>query len=272
MLKVSIDPAGLTRMTLAMERLRKAATAGIVDPKLGTLPVQSRLLAERCLAMTPPRNKKQGEAAVARDITSVVRGREPGYLEAVERIAGTSSVVRQHLTTKDGRTYLIDVDQIDRDGSMIRRWHQKQRRARGRVPRGTSKNNDTIIGRWQARDTLWAPAEMVRAYIAKRQQGVGLARAGWVKPILALGGVRVPDWVKRQGMRYSGYVDGLRQKRPFIQANNNTRWGQYRAQAEKVVRDAIRARVRDMERFYLLAMKRAAGEATSRMGHGRPGG
>jgi hypothetical protein len=239
-----------TEFSVALNRLREGVRRGLIDPKFGTLPEQARLLTERCMAMTPPKTLEQGENRTAKDITSIIKGRDPAYLDFVVELTGKTTNVRQELKTKAGVPYLIDVDVIDQSGSQIAAWHEKHRdKRRGRVWRGSAKNMDDKIGRWRARDTLWVPGHMLKAYLAKMKAHVGTAKAGWLKAYTALGGTRAPDWVLRQSQRQGVFVNGLNNPKPFIEVRNASKWGVRNNNSADIVSKALSYRARDMQRY-----------------------
>jgi len=260
-----------TEMSIMLQKIRGLAIRGLVDPALGTIPKQAQLLVELCMGLTPPRantdkltgakisptHKAAGESAVARDINFIIKARNPGYLESVIQITGKTENVRHALTNKKGVTYLIDVDRINEDGSEIPTWHAKHRDARGRVRGSTSKSNDTVIGRWTARNRLWVMPGSLHAYVKKKQALVGHAKAGWLKAYLALGGKRIADWVARQGSASGTFVDGLSSARPYVAAYNNTGWGRG-PDSERIVENAMQARAKAMASYYNTTMRLAA--------------
>lgn len=250
LINFSIMEQRQTEFSVAIARLRTGVKRGLIDPKFGTLPEQAKLLTERCLRMTSPKTQAQGENRTAKDITSIIKGRDPEYLDFVVQLTGKTTQVRQELKTKAGVPYLIDVDVIDQSGGQIAAWHEKHRdKRRGRVWRGSSKNNDDKIGRWTARNTLWVPGEMLQAYLAKMKSHVGTAKAGWLKAYLALGGTRAPDWVRRQSMQQGVFVNGLGNPRPFIEVRNASKWGTRNSNSAEIVAKALAYRARDMQRY-----------------------
>lgn len=233
-----------------LKDIQSLVRRGLVDPELGTLSKQGQLLAEHCMKLTPPRNLKQGENAVARDISRVVVKREQGYLESVYNISGTETNVRQYLRNKKGQTYLVDIDEIDLTGGKIAGWHKARRDSRGRVLRATSKSNDKTIGRWRADNVLWAPAGEVESYIKLKQAVVGFAKAGWLKGYLALGGKRVSEWVARHGQNKGQFIDGRSAPNPSVTVRNVTAWGAKNDEAERITANAIAARARAMKSYF----------------------
>lgn len=250
LINFSIMEQRQTEFSVAIARLRAGVRRGLIDPKFGTLPEQAKLLTERCMRMTPPKTQEQGENRTAKDITSIIKGRDPEYLDFLVQLTGKTTNVRQALRTKAGVPYVVDVDVIDQSGNQIAAWHEKHRdKRRGRVWRGSSKNQDDKIGRWRARDTLWVPGHVLKSYLAKMKAHVGTAKAGWLKAYLALGGTRAPDWVRRQSMREGIYINGLNNPKAFIEVRNASKWGTRNSNSADIVAKALAYRARDMQRY-----------------------
>jgi uncharacterized protein (UPF0335 family) len=232
----------------AMQRLRAGVRKGLIDPGYGTLTVQGRLLAERCQAITPPASLAQGRKAVARDINKAF---QPLTVEtfdspSIRRIIRTDDrdawrSFAQHATQRTIRnTEAIDFSPAH---------HQKQRRSRGRV-----FNSGGVV-------TLGPQAAAVRKYIRTVQSRVGWAKAGWNIALLGLGGRPRDAWVARHSVNRGRFVDGRSSSDPFVQAINDTGWGRDRNQSERIVRDAVRMRARDMQTFFNQQMRLAAAKA-----------
>ncbi len=270
MIALSIKDSGRDEFSFRLENIRRLAQQGLVDPEIGTLPKQAQLLSELCMRLTPPfpgqtsagadaSAKKMGENAVARDINAVIKGREYAYLAFVVDLTGSHESVQRTLRTKAGVPYVIDVDYIDTTGMQIGAFHKSKRDSRGRVLFATSKSQDNQIGRWRARNRLWAPAPEVKRYIKRKQQNVGWARAGWLRGYIGLGGKRFPDWVGRHGMGHGSLVNatGPENPRPFVEVNNLTDWGKKNNTADRVVQKAIGSRARAMKTYFEKMMELA---------------
>lgn len=271
MISFSIKETAQDEIGFRLGNIRKLVQMGLVDPELGTIPKQAQLATELCMRLTPPFSgenaagdnltaKKMGENAVARDINSIVKGRDVEYLNFLVDLTGKTTQVQRTLRTKAGVPYVIDVDYIDQTGAGIREFHHSKRDGRGRVLIATSKSNDNQIGRWRARNRLWAPAPEVKRYIKRKQAYVGWAKAGWLRAYHGLGGTRAPDWVKRQGASQGALINatGPENQSPYVQVNNNTAWGAKNNQAERVVAKALSARARAMKTYFEKMMELAA--------------
>lgn len=232
--------AGITVNTvqfeMAMQRLKKGVRDGFIDPGYGTLTVQGRLLAERCQAMTPPRSLSQGRKRVEKDVSKAFQPLRPQDFDSpsIQRIVRKDDREAWRAVAKNFRNKsLRNTEAITFDPA----HHKRQRQSRGRV-----FNSGGIV-------TLGPQAARVRQYIRLKQSLVGWARAGWSIGILGLGG-RVKDaWVSRHSINRGRLIDGRASADPYIRIINDTSWGKGGQTAEKVVRDAIGYRARDMLRY-----------------------
>lgn len=233
---------------MAMQRLKKGVRDGFIDPQYGTLTVQGRLLAERCQAMTPPRNYSQGRKRVEKDISRAFQPLRPQDFRSpsIQRIIRKDDrdgwrEAAKHFSSRNLRnTEAISFDPAH---------HAKQRKSRGRV-----FNSGGVV-------TLGPQATRVRRYIRTKQALVGWAKAGWNIAIMALGG-RVKDaWVSKHSVARGRIIDARAAPDPYIRVINDTSWGKGGQTAEKVVRDAIGYRARDMMRYFETQMKLARDKA-----------
>lgn len=239
----------------SMQRLRKAVREGIVDPRFGTLPVQARLFAERCLAFTPPRNKAQGETAVSRDLQRV--------FYPVSHTSFTDKGLRRIVQT-DNRTAWAKVSPNLSASTGLRNTqaigfdanrHRRLRNARGRVT-GSKRNLGQV--------TLGPEGIKARAYAETRRRNVGWARDGWAAAIIGLGGKAPASWISRHGQRGGVLINGTNAPDPFIEVRNNTSWARSRrGEGNRIMHNALMARARDIERFAVNAAKVAAAKATT---------
>jgi hypothetical protein len=239
----------------AMQRLRSGVRSGFIDPQYGLLPMQARLLAERCQTFTPPRNVGQGKAAVARDITTIYR--------PLSQTTFTTPSVKKIVRTDDrpawnkmalnfkGTHNLQNTTAIGFDGGTL---HQKWRNKRGRTFKAKYGNIGFV--------TLGAEGRQARGYIAEKKKLVGWARAGWNQGIIGFGGTVKAPWVSRHGLGDGGYVNGTASSDPFVKVSNNTGWAKSgKGEGERIIRNAIESRARDMESYYYRMMKLAADKA-----------
>lgn len=239
----------------AMQRLRQGVRAGFIDPQYGLLPVQARLLAERCQTFTPPRNVGQGKAAVARDITTIYRPlsqttfTSPSVKKIVrrdDRPAWNKMALNFRGVHNLGNTTAIGFD----GGELHKRWRNK----RGRTYRAKYGNIGYV--------TLGPEGRQVRRYIGDKKKMVGWARAGWNAGIIGFGGTVKTPWVSKHGLGQGSFVNGTASPDPFVQVANSTSWARSaRGEGERILRNAIVARSRDMESYYFRMMKLAATKA-----------
>lgn len=246
----------------SMQILRKGVRDGFVDPTYGTLPVQGRLLAERCQDFTPPQNRAQGQAAVARDLTRIFR--------PLSDITFTRKSIKKIIRSDDrpawntaaarfsGSHGLKNTKAIGFDPS----WHTANRISRGRA-RGLSgkmgrdaKDNLGVV-------TLGPEGRKARAYMKEIKGHVGWARAGWNAGIVGLGGTVRASWVSRHGNSGGFLNNGTASPDPFIHIGNTTSWAKYGSQGEgnRILANAISARARDMESYAIRMMNLAANKA-----------
>jgi len=240
----------------AMQRLRQGVRDGFIAPAYGLLPTQARLLAERCQVFTPPRNVGQGKAAVARDITKIFRPLSHTTFEnrSLKKIIRTDDRPAWNAVAKNmrGTHNLQNTEAM----GFSTAWHKRNRTRRGRAVRAKYGNLGFV--------TLGPEARKVREYIKEKKGMVGWARAGWNTAILGLGGSIKAPWVNRHGMGQGGLINGSAGPDPFIQVSNYTSWAKSaRGEGNRILRNAIAARARDMESYYFRMMKLAAAKATN---------
>lgn len=241
----------------AMQRLKNGVQRGFVDPQYGTLTVQGRLLAERCQDFTPPRNVAQGKAAVARDMTNMYRPLSHTTFDrpSIKKIVRTDDrqawdKVAQNMK---GSHNLQNTKAM----GFSKDWHARNRNKRGRGFRAKYGNMGFV--------TLGPEGREARKYMKEVQKRVGWARAGWNMGIFALGGqyggANIAPWIKRHGVAKGQFVDGRSLADPFIQVINDTSWAKNSGEGERILKNAIAARARDMESYFFRMMKLAADRA-----------
>lgn len=237
----------------AMQRLKEGVRRGFVDPQFGTLPVQARLLAERCQVFTPPRNVGQGKAAVARDITNIFR---PLTFTAFQD-KGMRKIVKNDDRPAWDKVALNFRGTHNLQGTRAmgfsKAWHDQNRNKRGRGVRAKYGNLGFV--------TLGAEARKTRQYLKETQKHVGWARAGWNAGIIGFGGTVKQPWVNRHGLGQGGFRDGSALADPFVQVENLTSWARHSNEGERIIKNAISARSRDMESYFFRMMKLAADKA-----------
>jgi hypothetical protein len=238
----------------AMARLRQGVREGFVDPAYGTLTVQGRLLAQRCQEFTPPRNVAQGKAAVARDLTRIFAPLDQNTFrhKRLKKIIRTDNRPAWDAAAANfGDSHGL---RNTKAMGFSEDWHRQNRISRGRG-RFSKKGN---LGRV----TLGPEARRARNYIGTVQKRVGWAKAGWSMGIVALGGHVAQPWISRHGLNRGLIHDGRVSADPFVQVVNDTGWAKYGAgEGERIIRNAVQARARDMESYFFRMMKLAAERA-----------
>lgn len=240
----------------AMMRLREGVRRGFVDKQFGLLPVQARLLAERCQRFTPPQNVGQGKAAVARDLTVIFKPLDASTFKnaSLKKIIRTDNRPAWDKAAANfrGSHNLQNTKAI---GFSVA-WHRQNRISRGRGRRSKNGNLGVV--------TLGPEAREVRRYMRDKKEMVGWARAGWNAGIIGFGGIVAAKWVSKHGLGQGDFVNGTSSPEPFVSVTNSTSWAKYGSEGEgnRILRNAISARARDMEAYYFRMMKLAATKAT----------
>lgn len=205
---------------------------------------QFRLLLERIMTLTPPRNRAQGRARVAADIRKIMQPfaklRDERMKKLVRRgdLAGLNAIAK-----KMGVNWRFVTDVSD-----LKSQHESARDRRGRV-KGSGRNAPRVVG---SRNVA-----AFNRYIRQRQAGVGVARAGWAPAAKAVGAA-VPSWVAAHGMAFGDVIDRSQHAvSPELTAINRTPWANRRDEGERILANALASRRRDMER-HAAALTRAA--------------
>lgn len=240
----------------AMQRLRQGVREGLISPDKGTLTVQGRLLAERCQELTPPRNRQQGQAAVARDLTQLYFPLSASTFtnKRLQKVVRTDNrpdwnAAAENFSSAHGLAHTKAM-------AFSEALHAANFRRNGRGTVGNKKYlNKGLV-------TLGPEAAAARRYIKKIKDRVGWARAGWNAGIRQLGGKAPPAWVDRHGSGHGFITDGRADPNPFIGVTNMTGWAQNnRGDGERIIRNAVNGRIRDMYSYYEQMMKVAAAKA-----------
>jgi hypothetical protein len=236
-----------------MQRLREGVRQGFIQPQFGTLPVQARLLAERCQAFTPPRNVGQGKAAVARDITNIFRPLSHTTFQdkGLRRIVRTDDrpAWNKVATNLRGTHNLQGTTAMGFSSD----FHKRNRTRRGRGVRAKYGNIGFV--------TLGPEARQVRKFIGEKKRLVGWARAGWNAGIIGFGGSVKTPWVSKHGIGGGWFQDGTASPDPFVRVGNSTSWAGFRGEGDRILRNAITARARDMQAYFTQTMRVAAAKA-----------
>jgi hypothetical protein len=245
-ISLGVGPVGGDSFALGMMNLRQGVRRGLIDPQLGTLPVQARLLTERCMAMTAPGTAAQGKKRVALDVAKIFHPVDPTELRD-NRLAG---LVRR--SDKAGWQAFSDRVKSGPLAGTVAVTPTHALHAANRDRRGRGKRTNFV--------TLWKQRGDLKRLTKSLQDRVGWARAGWLRAYAALGGTRVGSWVARHGNAPGMYVNGTSNPRAFIEVRNMTKWSR---RGGDVVAKALAFRARDMNRYFQTMMSLAArGKAT----------
>lgn len=164
---------------------------------------EARLICQRVMQFTPPRNLAQGRRRVKSDIERVYL--MPSWFEETFAFQydKLGNRVKELVRTKQEET----LDKIFERSDKLRRihmesfspdTHRKARRA-GRVGKGFAPFSFPL-----------REQERVKAYSSKKQKNVGLVKSGWAACLIKLGG-SAPGWLaKRSGNGQVRYLsDGI---------------------------------------------------------------
>lgn len=238
-----------------MQRLRDGVRRGIIDQQYGTLPVQARLLAERCQDFTPPRSPGQGKAAVMRDLTVIYRPLSQTTFESpsLKKIIRTDNRPAWDKAAQNfkGSHNLQNTKAVGFSSD----WHARNRMSRGRGRRGKNGNLGVV--------TLGPEGRRARQYMAIIKKRVGWAKAGWNAGIIGFGGSVKAPWISNKGIGGGWFQDGTASPNPFVAVGNTTSWAKYgQGEGNRILKNAISARARDMQSYFDRMMRVAAAKAT----------
>jgi len=241
----------------AMQRLRQGVRDGIIDPAYGTLTVQTRLLSQRCQDFTPPRSVGQGQAAVARDLTTIYK--------PISQNTFDNKNLRKIIRTDDRPAWDKAALNFNNEHQLRNTkaigfstaWHTQNRMSKGRGRRGKNGNLGVV--------TLGPEARQVRSYIGQVKKRVGWARAGWNMGIIAFGGTVSSNWISRHGLSRGSIVDGRMNAAPYVRVLNDTGWAKYNAggEGQRILRNAVTSRAADMQTYFNRMMLLAKAKAES---------
>lgn len=219
--------------------------AGVRD----TVRYQGRLLGEKVISLTPPRNRAQGRKAVAADIRRVILGLEDLPPSTQVQLVEKGETVVRAFIAKDGTVYGVDRAMYRPEATQdeISRYHQSLRGARGRVSRAGSQTRD--IGRWKFMEKLVVTKESLDEYIRTVQARVGRGKGGWAGGTLALGG-NVAGWVAEHARTAGTFVDGTNERNPFIFWENKSEWASG-GDEDRVMQNAMQSRIQQITKSIL---------------------
>ncbi|NBW14603.1 MAG: hypothetical protein EBR82_42050 [Caulobacteraceae bacterium] len=247
---VTIQELKQDELAMRLEAIRKLGMRGLVDPSLGTVPVQARLLCEDAMFYTPPRNKKQGTDRVKLDYNNIFhplqfeKFRVPSIAKLIYNGNHTSW---EKFASNRNAGELYNTQPVTPNEELHKAWRDERGRAR----------KTRFV-------TLRPDQSKMRELVKASLEHVGWAKSGWLTGYLALGGTRAPEWVTRHGSQNGTYIDGLQSDNPYVELYNNTRWGRRKDEATRILNDALTRRSKSMRSFYEKTMELVAnGEPTT---------
>jgi hypothetical protein len=228
-----------SELAYRLQRIRELAQKGLVDPGMGTLSVQGKLLLEHVMRLTPPRNLAQGKKRVQLDIEKIFRPLDPSKFknESISKLIRKGDPVAWNNFSRNLREGSL------RDSIAVvptKAIHQQNRNKRGRA---FDRPRQNMV-------TLKPQQRTLKQIIMESQQNVGFAKAGWVRAYTELRGDRTPEWVQRHFPGKGIWEDGRRAENPYIAAYNQTSWGKRSDEAERIMNNSIRARTNAMRSYF----------------------
>ncbi len=195
--------------------------------------IQGRLLLKNIIAFTPPKTLKQGRDRVRKDILKSVALLDPvqfGNQKIKSLIAKRkdSTLTKVFSRFPSGKLRGVKVENF---GSSHIKQHQRSRDKRGRVRR---KINKVTVATTDKR--------AVNAYVRRVQQRVGMAKGGWAKAYIALGG-RPAGWYARHSNQGIFRDESKNKINPYILIRNKSPWAGPK-ESNRIVQNAISARTR----------------------------
>jgi hypothetical protein len=239
----------------------RARILGVSVPQV--LRSESRLWAGQIMRLTPPVNaagmtggdgkklkpKTVGERAVRRDILRAMTPADPDWPEAPKFLQRPS--IRKLVLAGDVAGFLKVIGRFKE----FKNWkvvpfspavHRAAQGSRGRV---SSNKKQFIIGAGQLAD-FWK-------YLVRTVNHVGRMKAGFAVSFIALGGSRVPHFIRRHlgGARGSIRFElSTTARHPYVEITNFAK-GVGSAKMGELVRSTFKARVNAMQRRTRLLLK-----------------
>lgn len=226
-------------LSFRLQRIQELAHKGLVDPGMGTLTVQGKLLLEHVMRITPPKTISQGKNRVRLDITDIFR---PLYPEQFTSRSIQNLVRKGDPVAWENFSSKLKGDKLANTRAIIpnERLHKANRDRRGRA---LPKPSPNMV-------TLKPNHSTLKQMILASQANVGYAKAGWVRAYTELGGDRAPEWVKRHFPGKGIFEDNRKSDNPSIAAYNQTGWGKYSDEASRILNNAIKGRINAMRSYF----------------------
>ncbi len=211
---------------------------------------QSRLFFQQVIDLTPPKTLAQGRARTGADIGRVMK---PFNTTAFRSKRLADIVARRDYASFESFMKYVDNPALRgaTAGPFSEEKHQGQRNRRGGIGRRDRKH--FVIG--------GSDVSALKKYTKRKLANVGFAKSGWLLALWATGG-STPSWISNHVQRGQGAVENaLDQPDPFITARNVTPWADDRAEGTRIIRYAVRYRIKAMETYLKRALERAAASA-----------
>lgn len=226
---------------VVMEKLEKNVRSGLIDPHYGTLSAQGRLLLERIIKFTPAKSEDQQRGAIRHDLLKVFQLRRPDLIATLLKVHGNGPYDGWVHDAKTGVHVRIRTSGVIRSAGEMMAIHQKQLTRRGR----TRTVNDRYV----------VAPELFAGYLKVLYLAVGKAKAGWLPAASRLYVANLPSYMLRHAPGKGFFHDGRQDARPYIEARNVTKWSNRDDEGDRIVRGAIGARARDMEKYLEVQMR-----------------
>lgn len=192
---------------------------------------QGRLLLVRMVALTPPRNQKQGRDAIAKDMDAAIplKTAEDFDSEQIQTLV------------REGRYETLN-EVMRNSGSNLRfapfesSTYMQSRNRRKRVDRRRDFRDQATLDK--------APRAR---FLRQLQEGVGHAKGGWAHSLIKLGG-RPARWITRHA-DIGRMQEGDEKGDPFIRFVNESGWAGSRdgnAAPQAVIDAALKGRARNI--------------------------
>lgn len=243
---ITIDTSGFQRR---MEELHDALIgAGKAGDAATIVEDEARLFVKQVIRLTPPKNKAQGEKAVARDLSQIFTGVSDELLNTIGSDHGVSGI--DAWLSTDGKMKLTHAkwDRIDPTGSGMEAHHRAHQNARGRTEKLKKNYADKSV--WYAPYVV--SHQDYANYVKNVQSYVGRRKAAWAVSYQKIGGT-VTRWISKHVVGAKGLcVDELKvPNRPSVVMVN---FAPGIREDERIVRSALRIRMSAMKRRMRLVL------------------
>lgn len=205
---------------------------------------EARRFVQGVIRLTPPRNQKQGEAAISRDLMKVFTPVTEDLLNTIGSEHGLSAI-DVWMTTAGGEKKELDWRKIDPTGAGMADFHRRNRNSRGKTYNLKKQRGD----KWYAPYVV--TFEDYAAYRDKMFARVGRRKAAWAKSFAGLGG-KVAGWISRHLSGAKGeFVWRNDPNKPSITMINRSPGIQG---DEHIIRSALRVRTEAIQRRIKLVL------------------